>query len=328
MKTCAPVDDPFEREHLLVREAPVLTFGPRAFELAPDELVRWIGLDLAAGVPHELGSVHERFADRRQRGDVSFAARFYQLGSALAVLSEIDEPQSEHRVLEHRVLEVLGARGAIRARLNLARPRSRTLAASRPGATNGDGAAAAPLAHGNLRIFGADASEAAQACARVLRHLVILGLEPRPGVFGAGEPCYLPPAAGRMPCELPADDAAVVLKLVELLQALPADGTKARPARRLAAVDERVKRPDGSTVASRYVLHRAGTGVVHGRRREVESGPERPGLVRTWNVAGLRGGSRVRIREVGGRAVCELGGSHDAVTTAAAFVREKLGGRG
>ena len=45
------------------------------------------------------------------------------------------------------------------------------------------------------------------------------------------------------------------------------------------------------------------------RRREVEHGLERPGLVRTFNVAGLSGATRVRLREVGGKAGAEFAGS-------------------
>src|SRR5581483_2635132 len=105
----APVQDPFEREHLLLKEAAVLQFGPRSFELSPEELVRWIGLDLAAGVPKEIGTVRERFPAKLDRGEVALAARFYQVGTALAILTEIEEPLGEHRVLE-----VLGVRGDLR----------------------------------------------------------------------------------------------------------------------------------------------------------------------------------------------------------------------
>ena len=34
--TVLPIHDPFEREHLLARDAGVLAFGPRAFEVSPD----------------------------------------------------------------------------------------------------------------------------------------------------------------------------------------------------------------------------------------------------------------------------------------------------
>jgi hypothetical protein len=315
--TVSPVDDPFEREHLLVRDAPVLSFGPRAFELGAEELVRWIGLDLAAGVPKELGSVRERFP----RGDdeIAFAVAFFQISTALAVFTEIEEPRGEHRVVE-----VLGVRGDLRARFNLARPRTRTLAAS-PRLPEADATQtlAAPETLGNVRVFGSDTGEASRAVASIHRHMLLLGFEPRPE-SRPGEHLFEPPAADRFVCELPAEDSVVAARLVEVVAALPVESARARPARRLAAFEERLKRPGGSLVLTRYELHRAGTGVLHARRREVESGPERPGLVRTWNLAGVRGGTRVRIREVGGRTVAELGGSVEGVAAAKKLLTEKF----
>jgi hypothetical protein len=64
------------------------------------------------------------------------------------------------------------------------------------------------------------------------------------------------------------------------------------------------------------------------RRREVEAGPERPGLVRTFNVVGLRGAGRLRIRDVGGRALAEVAGARETVDATIGFLAERLGMRG
>jgi hypothetical protein len=303
--TSPPIDDPFEREHLLARDAGVLVFAPRAFEVSPDDLIRWVGLDLAAGVPHEIGTLAERFPAGRGGGVIDYSVRFYELGvGALAVATEIGE---QERI--HRVLEVLGVRGDVRARVNVTRPRGLS----------------EPL--GNVRVWGGEAGQPERAVASIHRHLRLLGLEPQPHGKSAPEPRFEPPAADRVAVELPAADASVLHPLVELLQSMPVEGVKPRPPRRISVLEDRVKRVDGGQIAYRYELHRVGTGVLHVRRREVESGSERPGLVRTWNVIGLRGGARLRLREVAGRAVAEIGGSRDGVSAVARFLSERFGAR-
>jgi hypothetical protein len=307
--TAAPLEDPSERELVLHREAPALAFGPKALAVSPDELMRFVGLDLAAGVPIEIGTTGERFS--LKRGEATTQARFFLLGSALGIATDVDEPQAAHRVLE-----VLGIKGDVRVRINMTRARTRKLA---PVGGPIEVAPEAGEALGNVRVWGGEPGEAERALASIHRHLKLAGLEPSPA--HEAEPRFVPPAADRWLCDLPLADIAVTTALIELLQAHTVEGARIRPPRRLALLEDRVKRADGGLLAYRYEVHRAGTGLVHLRRREVEAGPGRPGLVRTWNVTGLRGGVRLRLRDVAGRAVAEAGGSREGVVALAGFLR-------
>ncbi len=312
--TSAAIDDPSERELLLVRDASVLAFGPRAFEASAEELIKWIGLDLAAGVPFEVGALDEIYGTRK--GEIRYAARFYQLGSALAIVTDVEEPQAAHRVLE-----ILGVKGDVRVRFNITRSRSRKLATV--GASPGQREEAEPL--GNVRVWGGEPGEAERAVASIHRHLRLLGIEPQ--AKEGPEPRFEPPVADRWACELPGTDAPVTAALVELLLARGIENARVRPPRRMSLLEDRVKRADGNSIAYRFEAHRAGSGVLHLRRREVEAGPGRPGLVRTWNVVGLRGGARLRVRDVGGRAVAEVGGSRDGVAAIADFMKKRFAAR-
>jgi hypothetical protein len=346
--TSPPIEDPSEKELLLLNDAGVLAFGPHAFELETEELVRWIGVDLAARIPVEVGAVSERYPAGGGSAEVVYAARIFQLGTTLAIATCIEEPLGSHRVVE-----VLGMKGDVRARVNMTRARSqlahmtarpdrngagtKKLTADSSGASEGDRLVGGreqeveskggevPEALGNVRVWGGEPGEAERAAASIHRHLHLMGLEPQPK--DGAEPRFEPPAADRWACELPPLDATVTSALIELLQMAPVEGARTRLPRRLALLEDRVKRVDGGLIAYRFETHRAGTGVVHLRRREVEAGPGRPGLVRTWNLAGLRGGARVRVREVAGRAVAEAGGSREGVAAIARFLETRLSGR-
>ncbi len=309
------LEDPSERELRLVRDATVLAFAPRALEVSAEELIRWVGVDLAAGVPVEVGATSERY-DARKGVTTAYAVRFFQLGTALAIVTDVSEPRGSHRVLE-----VLGVRGDVRVRFNMARVRSRKLAAVGGAASLPE--EADPL--GNVRVWGGEPGEAERASASILRHLRLVGLEPQPA--DGEEPRFEPPAADRWSCELPAADGRVTEALVAILAARPVEGARVRPARRLTLLEDRVKRTGGDLIAYRFETHRAGTGFVHLRRREVEAGAGRPGLVRTWNVVGLGGGVRLRLREVAGRAVAEAGGSRESVAVVERFLQEHFGAR-
>lgn len=312
--TAPPIEDPSEKELLLLRDAGVLAFGAHAFQVGPEELIRWIGMDLAAGIPVEVGSVSERYPARK--GEVAYAARSFQIGTALAFVTGVEEPAGSHRVVE-----VLGVKGDVRVRVNMTRVRSRRLAA-----VGGDGVAREePEPLGNVRVWGGEPGEAERAAASIHRHLRLMGLEPQPKE--GAEPRFEPPAADRWACELPGLDASVTTAFIELLQAQTVEGGRSRPPRRLSILEDRAKRVDGGLIAYRFETHRAGTGILHLRRREVESGPGRPGLVRVWNLAGLRGGARVRVREVAGRAVAEAGGSREGVAAVARFLATRFSGR-
>lgn len=310
-----PIEDPSERELLLVRDASVLAFGVRAFEASAEELIKWIGLDLAAGVPIEVGATEESYPGRR--GDVRYSARSYQLGTALAVVTDVEEPEGAHRVLE-----VLGIKGDVRVRFNITRSRSRKLIAT-AGGSPAVREEAEPL--GNVRVWGGEPGEAERAVASIHRHLRLLGLEPQ--AKEGTEPRFEPAAAARWACDMPGSDAAVVSALIELLLARSIEGARSRPPRRLALLEDRVKRAEGNSIAYRFETHRAGSGVLHVRRREVEAGSGRPGLVRTWNIMGLRGGARLRIRDVAGRAVAEAGGSREGVAAVAGFLEKHFAAR-
>lgn len=312
--TAASIEDPSERELLLVRDASVLAFGPRAFEASAEELIKWIGLDLAAGVPIEMGAIDESYTTRK--GDVRYAARYYQLGTALAVVTDVEEAQASHRVLE-----VLGVKGDVRVRFNITRSRSRKLATV--GGAPGAREEAEPL--GNVRVWGGEPGEAERAVASIHRHLRLLGLDPQ--AKGGTEPRFEPPAADRYACDLPSTDGPVTASLIELLLARAIEGARVRPPRRLSLLEDRAKRADGNSIAYRFEAHRAGSGILHVRRREVEAGPGRPGLVRTWNVVGLRGGARLRLRDVAGRAVAEVGGSREGVAALTEFLEKRFAAR-
>jgi hypothetical protein len=316
-----PLLDPFEREHLLYEGAPLLRFSPKAFEVPLPEMLRWVGLDLAAGIPRDIASGEERLA-RSDGGEDVYTARLFQLGPALAITTEIVSADREYRVVE-----LLGVKGDLRVRINLTRPRVTAIAGGAAPAHLTDGPREPGI--GQVRVWGGEPGLATGARASIARDLKLMGIEVEPSREPVREPLWSPPMSSRVPLEaFPSDDAAVVTHLVDLARAHPSDGSKARAARRLIALEDRVKRGDGSAVLYRYELHRAGTGVVHMRRREVEAGPERPGLVRTFNVVGIRGAGRLRIRDVGGRALAEVAGARETVDTTIGFLAERLGMRG
>ena len=118
----------------------------------------------------------------------------------------------------------------------------------------------------------------------------------------------------------------LTLVLLALLAKLPVEKAQIRAPRRVSAHADRIRRKN-SIVSFRYETHRAATGVLHLRRREVEAGLERPGLVRTFNLAGLRGAARLRIRDVGGRTMAEFAGVPETVQAISEFLERNMGGR-
>lgn len=299
-----PPVDPFEVEHPLLPGAQALSFAPRALELPLEELVRLMAFDLVGAIPRPAGAVDERLGEPG-RG-LLYAASFFQIGqSVLGVATEIDEGTRRHRVVE-----LLGAGGDSRVRMNLTLLRQPDPALSR----QGQDAVAAGRPLGQVRIWtGNEPTAAADKRQRLARSLASAGLDVQTLPAGEAEPMYRPPAADRLAVELPSQDIKVAGDLLGLLLHQPVEGQAPRPPRRIGVHAERVRRPDGTIVSWHFETHRGATGVVHARRREVEAGFERPGLVRTFNVAGLRGAGRLRIREVGGKAVAEFAGTRESV---------------
>src|SRR5581483_2404462 len=126
---------------------------------------------------------------------------------------------------------------------------------------------------GNVRVWGGEPGEAERALASIHRHLRLLGLEPQ--AKEGPEPRFEPPAADRFAVELPSQDAPVTAALIELLAARPVAGARTRMPRRISLLEDRVKRADGNSIVYRFEAHRAASGVLHVRRREVEAGPGR-----------------------------------------------------
>ena len=300
-----PLADPFEQESTLADEPRVLSFSPRGFELSLEELLRHLAFDLVGAIPRPIGEVREEL-DPTGRG-LLYSARFAQLGaSVLAVATEIQEDGAEHRVLE-----LLGMEEDLRLRLNLTRLDAARHNGSLPPAMQAELARGRSL--GQVRIWSNEPAVAVEVRGLLARQMVQAGIESRVLDRSAWEPVYEPPAAEQLRLEaFPSHDGRVAERLVALLAQLPVPGAQTRAPRQVAAHCVRVRRK-GAIVTHLYETHRAGTGVLHMRRREVEAGTERPGLVRTFNVAGIRGGIRVRIRDVGGKATAEIAGAPQAV---------------
>jgi hypothetical protein len=309
--------DPFETESTLVQEPRVLAFSARAFEIPMEELLRHLAFDLVGAIPRILGDIRE---ERRpdQAGADSYRLRFFHLGQAvLAMTSEIEQGD-----VEHRVLELLGMGADLRVRINMARLRD-------AGAATADVQEAVrqgrPL--GQVRIWGNDNTRLAGVRRTLGKQLRGAGIETQSLGREAQEPTYRPAAAKRLILEaLPERDLRVCDQLLALMSALPAEGALRRAPRRMGEHHERIRKGT-SIVSHHYEIHRAATGILHMRRREVEAGVERPGLVRTFNVAGLAGAARLRIRDVGGRTTAEFAGSQDTVAKLEQALVKGMGGR-
>ncbi|MGE0707533.1 MAG: hypothetical protein AB7N76_10690 [Planctomycetota bacterium] len=310
--------DPFEHEVFLADEPRVLSFAPRAVEIPLDELLRHLAFDLVGAIPRPLGQVSEPLDEAGTRRHQS---AFFQLGaSVLAITTEISEPGARHRVLE-----LLGIGEDVRVRLNL----SEVLGEGQAGLSP---AALAEVDEGRslgqVRLWGNEPSLLGEHRRALSRGLLAAGLESRVLDRSVEEPVYRPPAADRLHLDtLHTDDLRVMEVLLALLRQMPVPGSEKRTPRQIAAHQDRVRRK-GSIVGYSYETHRAGSGVLHIRRREVEAGAERPGLVRTFVVAGLAGGARLRIRDVGGRAVAEVAGSEAAVDAIGKALAFAMGGHG
>lgn len=316
----APVNvvDPFETEATLTLEPRVLSFHPKVFELTVDELVRMLSFDVVGAVPKPLGTTYEHVG--LNGAGFLYSASYYQVGpQALALATEIDEGTTRHRVLE-----LLGVSGDVRVRLNAAQvrdPAGRELSKSARAAVD------AGRALGQVRLWAGEATRQNELRKTISRQLTTAGLDVQVLGRNAREPIYTPPRSDRVALEaLPPSDVKVAGDLLALLAFLPVPGQQLKPPRRIDVHTERVRR-EGSIVVFHYETHRAATGVVHVRRREVEAGTERPGLVRTFNVAGLAGAARVRIREVGGRAMAEFAGTPESVERIRQVLAQLFGAR-
>jgi hypothetical protein len=312
------LSDPFEVEATLTQERRVLSFHPRTFELSLEELVRLLAFDIVGAVPKALGSTEERTGDNGHA--LLYSAAYYQVGpQVLALATEIDEGHSRHRVLE-----LLGISGDVRVRLNVAQVRD-PLAKELPRSARV--AAAEGRGLGQVRLWASDPQKQNELRKTIGRQLELAGVEAQSLASDAREPIYVPPCAERLTLEsLPSADVKVAGDLLALLALMPVAGQPVKPPRRMGEHAERVRR-EGAIVIYRYETHRAATGVVHVRRREVEAGIERPGLVRTFNVAGLAGAARVRIREVGGKAAAEYAGTPESVERIRQLLTQVFGGK-
>jgi len=315
--TATPVLDPFETESTLATDPRVLAFSPRAFEMPMQDLLRHVAFDLVGAIPRALGEVREQFAERKQ-GPRSYKLGFSHLGQAvLALTTEIEEPHAQWRVLE-----LLGMGADLRLRLNMTRLHD---ASGLQGEEADAVRAGQPL--GQVRIWSNDNSRSASVRHTLARQLRAAGIETHALGRGAVEPTYQPAAAGRLTLEaLPEQDLEVCDELLALMAVLPVEGALRRSPRRMGEHHERLRKGN-SIVSHHYEIHRAATGVLHMRRREVEAGIERPGLVRTFNVAGLAGAGRLRIRDVGTRAVAEFAGSRATGKAITKGLGSRMGGR-
>lgn len=310
--------DPFETESTVAGEPRVVAFHPRAFELTPEELVRFLSFDVVGAVPRPLGTTYEHVGENG--GGFLYSASFFQVGpQVLAVATEIDEGTTRHRVLE-----LLGISGDVRVRVNFAlvrNPEQRELSRSARLAVG------AGNALGQVRLWTSEPTKAIELRKTITRQLTNAGLELHVLGRNAQEPVYTPPRAERLALEgLPPSDVKVAGDLLALLAFMPVPGQPLKPPRRIGVHTERVRR-EGSIVVYHYETHRAASGVVHVRRREVEAGIERPGLVRTFNVAGLAGAARIRIREVGGKAAAEFAGTAESCERIRQVLLQVFGGR-
>ncbi|MCA8920396.1 MAG: hypothetical protein KDD82_01230 [Planctomycetes bacterium] len=304
--------DPFEIEQTLASAPRVLAFSPQGFEIPLDVLLRHLAFDIVGGIPRPLGEIVE---DDLLPG-FRYRLRSFHLGQGiLALATEISDHAGEHRALE-----LLGIGKDARVRLNLTRPRD--VSALPPMVQS---RVAAGWSLGQVRVWANDAKSEIR---RVLsRQLVHAGVENEVLPRHVEEPVYCPPAAGRLFLDhLPDDDFRVVELLLQLVRDMHPAGGPPRPARRVGLGDQRVRHKE-AIVSYRCEIHRVQSGVVHARRREVEAGVERPGLVRTFNVAGIGGAGRLRIRDVGGRASAEFAGTPTSIEHVAAHLTQHMGGR-
>lgn len=308
--------DPFEHETFYDESARTLSFASRGFEIPFHDLVRHLSFDLVGAIPKSLGKLSEA----PPTGPASFASAFYQVGaSVLAITTEIEEARGSHRVLE-----LLGLAEDLRLRVNMTVPGGEALAklgkAERDLVESG-------RSLGQVRVWGNETGLVSTTRRALSRQMRGTGLDTQVLGRDALEPVYQPPAAETLTLDaFSENDLRVTALLLDLLRELPVEGGLTRAARQMAASRNRVRRK-GSIVSYAYETHRAGTGVLHLRRREVEAGAERPGLVRTFVVAGLRGAARLRIRDLGGRAHAEFAGTKESVALIRQALISHLGGR-
>jgi len=308
--------DPFEHETFHDESGRTLSFAARGFEIPFHDLVRHISFDLVGAIPKPLGKLSESPSE----GPASFASAFYQVGpSVLAITTEIEGARGSHRVLE-----LLGLAEDLRLRLNLTVPSGEALAklpkADRELVESG-------RSLGQARVWGNESGLLSTTRRALARQMRGTGLDAQVLPVEFDEPVYQPPTSETLSLDLFSDnDLRVTSLLLELLKEMPVEGGLTRAARQMAASRNRVRRK-GSIVSYAYETHRAGTGVLHMRRREVEAGAERPGLVRTFVVAGLRGAARLRIRDLGGRAYAEYAGTKASVAAIRGALISHLGGR-
>ncbi|MBL4850545.1 MAG: hypothetical protein JKY65_33930 [Planctomycetes bacterium] len=271
-------------------------------------------------IPKPLGKLKESLSLGSNEGPASFASAFYQVGpSVLAITTEIEEAKGSHRVLE-----LLGLAEDLRLRINMTLPGGEALA--KLGAEE-KAALEAGRSLGQVRVWGNETGLVSTTRRALARQMRGTGLETQVLSRSAEEPIYEAPVTERLSLDVFSDnDLRVTAHLLELLKGMAAEGALTRAARQMAASRNRVRRK-GSIVSYAYETHRAGTGVLHIRRREVEAGAERPGLVRTFVIAGLRGGARLRIRDLGGRAHAEYAGTRESVAAIRAALLATLGGR-
>lgn len=307
--------DPFENEQTLAPEPRVLSFAPRGLEIPLDELMRHLAFDVVGAIPRALGELQESLSEP----PFTYRLRTYHLGQAvLGLATEISEPDAQHRVLE-----LLGVGEDVRIRVNMTR--LQVAAAEQHSAVQQ--AVAEGRALGQVRIWAGESTVAGELRRMLARQLMSAGIDSQVLVRDVPEPTYRPPAGARVNLDfLPVSDARVAAELVAVLNQFPVVGQPSRPARQLGAHQSRVRKAS-SIVSHTFEVHRAGTGVLHMRRREVEAGVERPGLVRTFNLAGMSGAARVRIRDVGGKATAELAGTRPAVEALREALVARLGER-
>lgn len=304
--------DPFEIEHTLASAPRVLAFSPRGFEIPLEELLRHLAFDIVGGIPRPLGDLLEE----ELKPGFRYRLRSFHLGQGiLALATEISDHSGDHRALE-----LLGIGRDARVRLNLVRPHD---VSELPSAVQSRVASGWSL--GQVRVWANDSkADIRRVLSRQLKHA---GVETEVLPRDVQEPIYLPPAAGRIVLDrLPSDDFRVVELLLQLIRDLHPEGGPPRPARRVGLGQQRVRDKE-AIVSYRCEIHRVLSGVVHARRREVEAGVERPGLVRTFNVAGIGGAGRLRIRDVGGRASAEYAGVPASVKVIEGHLVETMGGR-
>jgi hypothetical protein len=313
--------DPFEHELTLSDDPRVVSFSRRGFEIPLEDLAKNLAYDLVGRIPRPLGKVKEEIDDGKS--PFSYGSAFFQIGdSVLALCTEIDMEGASHRVLE-----LLGIAEDVRVRLNLTLHNKDAV-----GKLNLSNAAKAVIeegrALGQARVWGSvHGTKRAEIRRTLHRQMTTVGMDSKVLDRSVTEPTYKPPAAARISLDaMPSNDLRVADLLLELLASLPVEGADVRNPRRISAHNDRI-RDKGSIVSFRYETHRAATGVLHIRRREVEAGLERPGLVRTFNVAGLRGAGRLRIRDVGGRVSAEFAGSQETVDAIRNMLVARMGGR-